>query len=105
MTMNFADVSCVSCGAGKISRVEKAYFYPSKIFCPHDKELDSEKLKTELGGILNNTSQKCGGCGTDGAPGKCKSDSKGCGGNCSCKKGGGNCSSKINLDIYDKKSF
>lgn len=85
MTVNFCDVSCVSCGVGKVSRVEKTYFYPNKTFCPHDKVLDSQQLRSELGGILNNTSQKCGGCGTDGAPGKCKSGGKGCGGNCSCK--------------------
>jgi|GEM_PF-2467711 len=85
-SMNFKDVDCVSCGAKKVARVEKTYFYPNKIFCPHDKTLDNEKLRDDLSGIMYDTTLSCGGCGTDGAPGKCKSSGGGCGGNCSCKK-------------------
>ncbi|MDA1060701.1 MAG: zinc ribbon domain-containing protein [bacterium] len=85
------DLACLSCGASDVLRSESAYFYPNKNFCPHDKELDMDDLQTKLGGIMQNREQECGGCGTDGAPGKCKSDSGSCG-SCSCGKGG--CGSK-----------
>lgn len=97
-SLNFSSISCVSCGAFDVSRIEKTYFYPNKNFCPHDKVLDSEKLKSKLGAIIVDSSQQCGGCGTDGAPGKCTTSGAGCGGNCSCKKGA--CSSpKLTLEI------
>lgn len=87
------NVDCVSCGGSDISRMDGTFFYPNKTFCPHDKELDSEVLRGELSGVMSNTTQKCGGCGTDGSPGKCKSgegsgcgSGGGCGGGCSCKK-------------------
>lgn len=106
VAVGFSAVNCLSCGSEGISRVEKTYFYPNKTFCPHDKQLDSEKLRVQLGGILVNTEQRCGGCGTDGAPGKCPSGGGGggCGGGCSCKKGK-SCEKPLNLDIYEKKSF
>lgn len=91
--MDFRGISCISCGANSVERVETTYFYPNKNFCPHDKVLDGNRLKNELGGIMKNTTQRCGGCGTDGSPGKCSSSGggclpgrQGCGGGCSCKK-------------------
>lgn len=95
---DFSGISCMTCGDENISRVEATYFYPNKNFCPHDKVLDSDKLKSQLGNIMDNTTQRCGGCGTDGSPGKCSSSGGGCGGGCSCKKG--SCSSsKLTMEI------
>ncbi|MBI3534762.1 MAG: zinc ribbon domain-containing protein [Deltaproteobacteria bacterium] len=97
-SLDYNNISCISCGGDNIGRVDSTYFYPNKNFCPHDKVLDGDKLKTELGGIMNNTTQRCGGCGTDGSPGKCSSKGGGCGGGCSCKKGA--CSSpKLTMEI------
>lgn len=86
---------CVSCGSEKVTSTANTYFYPNKVFCPHDKDLDAESLQSELPKIMQNTELKCGGCGTDGAPGKCSSGggcgSGGCGkGGC----GGGGCGKK-----------
>ena len=78
------NIDCVSCGSEKISRAAQTYFYPNKTFCPHDKELDQEQLKSELATILLDRSKQCGGCGTDGAAGRCGSK----GGGCSCGAGG-----------------
>ena len=98
-------LDCVACGSDEVSRVEVTSFYPNKNFCPHDKLLDKELLKTQLGGIMKDTSLKCGGCGTDGSPGKCSSKGGGCGSGGGCG-GGCSCSSKkLNLEIYEKKAF
>lgn len=78
--------TCVNCASNDVSRLTSTVFYANKTFCPHDKLLDTEKLKGELGKIMVDRSQSCGGCGTDGSPGKCKSGSGGCGGGCSCAK-------------------
>lgn len=87
--VNFS-LDCISCGGDKVSRLGSSYFYPNKTFCPHDKEIKVEELKTSLGVIMSDASQKCGGCGTDGAPGKCGKSQGGCGsgkcGTCSCGK-------------------
>ncbi len=91
-SMDFRDIACVNCEADNILRVEATYFYPNKVFCPHDKVLDSNKLRVQLSGIQDDNSQRCGGCGTDGSPGKCTSKGGGCGGGCSCKK-------KLTLEI------
>lgn len=100
---DYSNIGCISCGNADISRVEMTYFYPNKVFCPHDKKLDSQKLKTDLTSIQADNSQKCGGCGTDGSPGKCDSKSGGgCGGGCSCKKSGGGCATtlpKLTMEI------
>lgn len=80
-------LACMSCGSSNVSRLDSTYFYPNKIFCPHDKDLDGEILKTQFAEIMADHSQSCGGCGTDGAPGKCKSETGKCR-NCSCGKGG-----------------
>lgn len=94
---------CMSCGSANLSRVETTYFYPNKTFCPHDKDLDQDLLRTELSGIMANKEGKCGGCGIDGSPGKCSSEGGKCG-NCSCGKGG--CATKkLDLDIYASKAF
>lgn len=100
------DLDCIACGSEEIERVEVTSFYPNKNFCPHDKLLDKELLKKQLSGIMQDQSLKCGGCGTDGAPGRCNSkgggcgsSGGGCGGGCSCK------AKKLNLDIYAKSSF
>lgn len=98
-------LDCVFCGSSTLSRLSDTCFYPNKTFCPHDKVLDTEKLKTQLPDIMGDTALRCGGCGTDGSPGKCNSEKKGgCGGGCSCGSGGG-CASKkstnkLNLDLY-----
>ncbi len=90
-SLNFT-VDCVSCGNREVSRQLETCFYPNKVFCPHDKDLEMDSLQHSLGGILKDSSQRCGGCGTDGAPGKCNSGGGGCGkgacGTCSCGKGG-----------------
>lgn len=95
------EISCLNCGSFYAMRLESTYFYPNKNFCPHDKELDKEKLRNQLSGIMSDQTLRCGGCGTDGASGKCGSGGKsgGCGsGSC----GGCGCSSKkkLTLDIY-----
>lgn len=88
------DLDCVSCGAKSVKRVQQTYFYPNKNFCPHDKSLEPESLQGTLATIMKDESQRCGGCGTDGAPGSCKTSGGGggCGsgkcGTCSCGKGG-----------------
>lgn len=82
---NSSDIDCISCGASEISRVDRTYFYPNKVFCPHDKTLDKNKLKVDLSGIMSDKTLSCAGCGTDGSPGKCSSSGGGCGGGCSCK--------------------
>jgi len=83
---SFEQLDCLSCGGANFSRMQETCFYPNKNFCPHDKELDSTHLKEVFSSIMTDNSQKCGGCGTDGAPGKCKSGGGGCGsGNCACK--------------------
>ena len=74
---SFADIVCVNCGAGKVARIEATYFYPNKVFCPHNKVLDKGELRDGLGGIMSNTAQHCGGCGSgSGCKGSCKSPSK-----------------------------
>ena len=98
-------LDCVACGSHSLSRLSDTCFYPNKNFCPHDKVLDTEKLKVQLPVIMGDTDLRCGGCGTDGAPGRCNSEKKGgCGGGCSCGSGGGCASkkavSKLNLDLY-----
>jgi hypothetical protein len=84
-----SELSCLNCGAeeARIGRLLNTYFYPNKTFCPHDKLLDPQQLKTELSDILADDSLRCGGCGVDGAPGRCSTG--GCGGSCSCGAGGG----------------
>lgn len=91
-----AEVTCISCGSSDVERSDEVPFYPNKTFCPHDKELEMDSLKYELKDIMKDKSQRCGGCGTDGAPGKCKSGGGGCGsGGCgSGGCGGGGCGSK-----------
>ena len=104
-----SSLECVNCGSGEVARVQSTYFYPNKNFCPHDKTLDADRLKTQISGIMSDKSQQCGGCGTDGAPGRCSSKGGGCGGGCSCKAGG--CASKkptsnkLKLNIYDQAAF
>ena len=108
------DLDCMACGSTQIARAESTSFYPNKNFCPHDKVLDKEVLKVKLSGILKDTTQRCGGCGTDGAPGKCPSggggggcgSGGGCGGGCGCKKSSPvEASPKLSLDIYAKGAF
>lgn len=89
----YGELNCMNCGTGNIARLTETVFYPNKNFCPHDKELHVENLTKQMSGIMADKSQKCGGCGSDGAPGKCNSGGGGCGGGCSCKSGGG-CGSK-----------
>lgn len=91
-------LDCISCGASNFSRMDETCFYPNKNFCPHDKELDSDNLKQVFSSIMADESQRCGGCGTDGAPGSCSSGGGGCGsGNCACKSSCG--SKKINTFV------
>ena len=79
----YDNINCVNCGTENINRLNETVFYPNKNFCPHDKELNLDNLTKQMSGIMVDKSQKCGGCGSDGAPGKCSSG--GCGGGCSCK--------------------
>lgn len=90
-----SETSCVSCDSMNVARTDKAYFYPNKAFCPHDKLLDEDVLKVELSGILKDEKNRCGGCGSDGAPGKCNSSGGGCGSACSCGKATGGCKSNV----------
>lgn len=57
-----AEVTCLACGGDRVSKVESTFFYPNKVFCPHDKKLNPQKLQNELCGIFQNTDEKCGGC-------------------------------------------
>ncbi|MEK7673390.1 MAG: zinc ribbon domain-containing protein [Patescibacteria group bacterium] len=109
-----SEVDCMACGSGNIARPDDTSFYPNKHFCPHDKTLDMDHLKNNFSSILKDTDQRCGGCGTDGAPGRCKSGSGGCGSGGGCG-GGCSCSAKkssdpspshsLKLNIYDKGAF
>lgn len=82
-------LSCISCGSAEIQRAITTYLYPNKKFCPHDKDLDSEYLRTQLGGIMKDQSLRCGGCGVDGAKGNCGTGSA----KRSCACGAGGCGS------------
>ncbi len=80
---NKEKVDCIACGSLNVLRSNDVPFYPNKNFCPHDKTLDKEVLKDTLKVIMHDKSQKCGGCGVDGAAGSCKSSGGGCkGGGC-----------------------
>lgn len=103
VTLTGPSVNCLNCDSISVERSEATYFYPNKNFCPHDKELDKEKLKVQLAGIMSDQTLRCGGCGTDGAAGSCGSGKKGgCGsGGCGGCGSGGGCGSKkkLSLDI------
>jgi len=63
------NVSCVSCGSGNVSRDDETAFHPSKIFCPHEKEMKDGFSYGSLKQVLINhaeecTSPKCGGRGS-----------------------------------------
>ncbi len=81
------DLACLDCGAEDVLRSEETSFYPNKIFCPRDKEVDLDDLQASLAGIMGNREQQCQGCGIDGASRKCKSGSGACA-NCSCGRVG-----------------
>lgn len=88
-------IDCIACGSQNVQRSSDVPFYPNKNFCPHDKELNMDVLKDSLKSIMHDKSQKCGGCGVDGAAGSCKSG--GCGSGGGCKSGGcsgGGCGKK-----------
>ncbi len=77
------DFACLLCGGEKVFRSGAGLFYANKTFCPHDKEIDLEAVKSDLTTIMSDRSLSCAGCGTDGAKGACG------GGNCgSCSSGG-----------------
>jgi hypothetical protein len=75
---NTFDVSCVSCGSGNVSRYNETAFHPSKIFCPHEKEMEDGFSYGNLKQVLMNhaeecTSPKCGGRGScNGKCGSCR---------------------------------
>ncbi len=105
------DLSCLTCESENVERLLATYFYPNKNFCPHDKDLEMDTLKTQFTGIMADKSLQCGGCGTDGAPGSCSSKGGGCGSGGGCGTcGGGSCKSsakpaKLVYDIYASKAF
>lgn len=76
------DLSCVSCGGNHFSRLDETCFYPNKAFCPRDKVLDTEGLRSDLSKIVKDRTLRCGGCGS----GNCGSGACGSGGSCSGKK-------------------
>jgi len=84
-------IDCISCASTDVLRADQPYFYPNKTFCPHDKKIDSDKLKEALGTIMADRTQSCGGCGTDGAPGSCGKSGGGCGSGGGCNNCQSNC--------------
>jgi len=59
------DISCVSCGSISVNRVYKSSFAPSKLFCPHDEEIDVVNSLKRLSPALSDDFSSCSGCSSN----------------------------------------
>ena len=67
------DASCVSCGSKDVSRHDETAFHPSKIFCPHEKEMEEGFSYGNLKHALINHAEECTSpkCGQGSCNGRC----------------------------------
>lgn len=67
------DASCMSCGSKDVLRHNETAFHPSRIFCPHEKEMEEGFSYGNLKNALINHAEECANprCGHGSCNGKC----------------------------------